>query len=59
MRVTVDPNLVFKSVCEMSYEQREDLLKLLVIREPDLADGLLCSLGSKYQRYLKTVQEDV
>ena len=59
MRVTVDPNLVFKSVCEMSYEQREDLLKLLVIREPDLADGLLCSLGSKYQRYLEKVQEDV
>lgn len=59
MRVSVDPNIVFQSVCDMSYEQREELLKLLVIREPDLADGLLCSLGSKYQRYLKTVQEDV
>ena len=59
MSVVVDPNTVFKSVCEMSYEQREDLLKLLVSREPDLADGLLCSLGSKYQRYLETVQEDV
>ena len=59
MRVSVDPNVVFKSVCDMSYEQREELLKLLVLREPDLADGLLCSLGSKYQRYLKTVQEDV
>ena len=56
---SVNPKTVFKSICEMSYEQREELLKLLVIREPDLADGLLCSLGSKYQRYLKTVQEDV
>ena len=59
MSVAVDPNTVFKSVCEMSYEQREDLLKLLVSSEPDLADGLLCSLMSKYQRYLETVQEDV
>ena len=59
MSVVVDPNTVFKSVCEMSYEQREDLLKLLVTSEPDLADGLLCSLMSKYQRYLETVQEDV
>jgi len=59
MSVVVDPNTVFKSVCEMSYEQREDLLKLLVSSEPDLADGLLCSLMSKYQRYLETVQEDV
>jgi len=59
MSVVVDPNTVFKSVCEMSYEQREDLLKLLVSSEPDLADGLLCSLMSKYQRYLETAQEDV
>jgi len=59
MRVSVDPKVVFKSVCDMSYEQREELLKLLVLREPDLADGLLCSLGSKYQRYLEKVQEDV
>ena len=59
MSVVVDPNIVFKSVCEMSYEQREDLLKLLVSCEPNLADGLLCSLMSKYQRYLETVQEDV
>jgi len=58
MRVSVDPNVVFKSVCDMSYEQREELLKLLVLREPDLADGLLCSLGSKYQRYLEKVQAD-
>jgi hypothetical protein len=59
MRVSVDPNVVFKSVCDMSYEQREELLKLLVLREPDLADGLLCSLGAKYQRYLEKVQADV
>jgi hypothetical protein len=59
MPVIVDPHVVFESVCDMSYEQREELLKLLVIREPDLADGLLCSLGSKYQRYLERVQEAV
>ena len=32
----------------MSYEQREELLKQIVNNEPDLADGLLCSLGAKY-----------
>ena len=59
MKVTVNPNTVFKSVCDMSYDQREDLIKLIVDREPDLADGMLCSMMSKYQRYLEKVQEDV
>ena len=37
----------------MSYEQREELLKQIVNDEPDLADGLLCSLGAKYQKFRK------
>ena len=45
---STDPKTVFKSICQMSYEQREELLKQIVNNEPDLADGLLCSLGAKY-----------
>ena len=45
---SVDPKTVFKSICQMSYEQREELLKQIVNNAPDLADGLLCSLGAKY-----------
>ena len=48
----LEPKVVFKTICDMSYEQREELLKMLVNKEPDLADGLLCSLGAKYSRYL-------
>ena len=50
---SVDPKTVFKSICQMSYEQREELLKQIVKDEPDLADGLLCSLGAKYQKFRK------
>jgi len=46
------PETVFKTICDMSYEQREEVLKMLVNKEPDLADGLLWSLGEKYSRYL-------
>ena len=53
MKVSVDPKTVFKSICQMSYEQREELLKQIVNDEPDLADGLLCSLGAKYQKFRK------
>tara|TARA_B100000524_G_scaffold192204_1_gene99629 strand:- start:508 stop:684 length:177 start_codon:yes stop_codon:yes gene_type:complete len=48
MKVTLNPKTVFNSICDMSYEQREELLKMIVNNEPDLADGLLCSLGAKY-----------
>ena len=48
---SVDPKTVFKSICQMSYEQREELLKQIVNNEPDLADGLICSLGAKYHQF--------
>jgi len=51
MKVSLDPKTVFKSICDMSYEQREELLKLIVNTEPDLADGLICSMGAKYQQF--------
>ena len=50
---SVDPKTIFNSICDMSYEQREDLLKMIVNNEPDLADGLICSLGAKYQKFRK------
>ena len=46
----ITPETVFKSICDMTYEEREDLIKLIVNREPDLADGMMCSMMSKYQR---------
>jgi len=46
----IEPAAVFKSICDMTYEQREDLIKLIVNKEPDLADGMMCSMMSKYQR---------
>ena len=49
----LEPKLVFNSICDMSYEQREELLKMIVWNEPDLADGLLCSLGAKYCKFRK------
>ena len=52
------PETVFKTICDMSYEQREEVLKMIVNKEPDLADGLLCSLGAKYSRYFAiTIKE--
>ena len=53
------PETVFKTICDMSYEQREEVLKLLVNKEPDLADGLLCSLGAKYSRYLAITRKEL
>ena len=46
----IEPETVFKSICDMTYEEREDLIKLIVNKEPDLADGMMCSMMSKYQR---------
>jgi len=46
----IEPAVVFKSICDMTYEEREDLIKLIVNKEPDLADGMMCSMMSKYQR---------
>lgn len=43
----------------MTYEQREEVLKMLVNKEPDLADGLLCSLGAKYSRYLAITRKEL
>ena len=51
MKVSLDPKTVFKSICDMSYEQREELLKLIVNTEPDLVDGLICSMMAKYQQF--------
>jgi len=48
-----DIEKIFKSICDMSYEQREELLKMIINKEPDLADGLICSLGAKYQKFRK------
>jgi len=53
------PETVFKTICDMSYEQREEVLKMLVNKEPDLADGLLCSLGAKYSRYLAITRKEL
>ena len=53
MKVSVDPKTVFKSICQMSYEQREELLKQIVNNEPDLADGLLCYLGAKFFQFIE------
>ena len=55
----ITPETVFKTICDMSYEQREEVLKLLVNKEPDLADGLLCSLGAKYSRYLAITRKEL
>ena len=46
----IEPAAVFKSICDMTYEEGEDLIKLIVNKEPDLADGMMCSMMSKYQR---------
>lgn len=53
------PETVFKTICDMTYEQREEVLKMLVNKEPDLADGLLCSLGAKYSRYLAITRKEL
>ena len=53
MQVSVNPKTVLKSICQMSYVQREELLKQIVNNEPDLADGLICSLGAKYHKFRK------
>jgi len=55
----ITPETVFKTICDMSYEQREEVLKMLVNKEPDLADGLLCSLGAKYSRYLAVTRKEL
>jgi hypothetical protein len=55
----ITPETVFKTICDMSYEQREEVLKMLVNKEPDLADGLLCSLGAKYSRYLAITRKEL
>jgi hypothetical protein len=46
-----DLEKIFKDFCDMSFEEREELLKMIVNREPDLADGVICSLGAKYQQF--------
>ena len=48
-----DLEKIFKDFCDMSYEEREELLKMIVNREPDLADGVICSLGAKYYKLRK------
>jgi len=55
----ITPETVFKTICDMSYDQREEVLKMLVNKEPDLADGLLCSLGAKYSRYLAITRKEL
>ena len=55
----ITPETVFKTIRDLSYDQREEVLKMLVNKEPDLADGLLCSLGAKYSRYLAITRKEL